>query len=89
MKSIVSLAIYIYLSGPILAQIVAIIDGDHESHLDHYRILSQQSVSGRDEHIRTYMRVPHRPKSGTLIVIVVSGLHPIVDPIRTIISNRI
>ena len=64
MKLIVSQTAYdIYPSGPIVDQIVGILDGDGERHLDHNCILSQESVSVRDEHIRTYRRVPHGPKS--------------------------
>ena len=63
--------------GPIVAQIVGILDGDPERHLNQNPILSQPSVSVQDERIRTYMRMPHRPKSGTRIVMIVSGLHPI------------
>ena len=83
MKLIVSQAIYI------LAEIVGILDGDRERHLDHNPILLQKSVSVRDERIRTYMRVPHRPESGTSIVLTVTGLIPIVDLIGTILSKRL
>ena len=55
-----------------VAQIVGIVDGNHEIHLDHNCILSQQSPSVRDECIRMYMRVPHRSKSGTSIVMIIS-----------------
>ena len=80
-----SVGLYICPSGPIVAQIVGILDGDRERHLDHNRILLQRSVSVKDERIRTYMRVPRRPKSGTSIMMIVSGLHPI----RTILSKHI
>ena len=72
-----------------MAQIVGILDGDCERHLDHNRILSQQSISVPYERTRTYMRVPHHAKSGTSIIMIVSGLHPIVDLIRTIVSKHI
>ena len=52
MKSIVNRGVC--LSGLIVAQIVGILDGDRGRHLDRNRILSQQSVSVRDECIRTY-----------------------------------
>ena len=81
--------IYMYPLGPIVAQIVGILDRDCERHMNHNRILSPQSVSVRDERIRTDMRVPHRPKSGTPIVMIVSDLHDIVDSIATILSKRI
>ena len=46
-----------YHSGPIVAQIVGILNGDRARHLDHNRILSQQSISRvRDERINTYMQ---------------------------------
>ena len=60
---------------------VGILDGNCERHLDHNRILPQQSVSVRNERIRKYMRVPHRPKSGISIVMIVSGQHPI-NPVQ-------
>ena len=50
-------------SGPIVAQIVIIHFRNRERHLNRIRILSQRRVSGREERIRTYMRVPYRPKS--------------------------
>ena len=59
MESNVGRAVYIYPSGPIVAQTVDTLDGDRERHLDHNHILSQQSVSVGDERIRTYMHVPH------------------------------
>ena len=68
MKSIIS-RVYIYPSGPIVAKIVIMHYYDRERHLNHNRTLSQQSVSVRDERIRAYMHVLHRPKSGTPIVI--------------------
>ena len=69
---------------------VAQIDQDRERHLDHYRILSQQSASAevRDQRIRTYMRMRHRPKSGTQIVMIVSDWHTIVESIEIILSKR-
>ena len=80
---------YIYPLGPIVAQIVGILDRDCDRHMDHNRILSQQSVSVRDERIRTDMRVPNPPKSGTPILMTISDLHDIVDSIGTVLSKRI
>ena len=68
---------------------MGILDGDCERQHDHNRILSQQGVSVRGERIRTYTGVPHRLKLGTSIVMIVPGLHPLVDPIGTILSKRI
>ena len=50
-------------SDPIVAQIVGILDGDRERHLDHNRFLSRESVSVRDERtegIYTCHIVPNR-----------------------------
>ena len=55
MKLIVSPAVYIPFGSNRSSN-----RGDHEGHLDHNHILSQ--------HIRTYMCVPHHPKSGTSIM---------------------
>ena len=63
MKSVVSRAVY--PSGPIVDQIVIILDLDRERSVDHNRVQSQQITSVRDERIRTYMRVQNRPQSGT------------------------
>ena len=80
----------IYPLGPIVPQDWDILDGDRERHPDHNRNLSRQSVSVRDDaRIRTCMRVPHRHKSETPSVMIVSGLHSIVDSIGTILSKCI
>ena len=70
---------YIYPSGPIVAQTVIIHFRNRERHLNQNLILSQQSVSVREERIRMYMRVTHRPKSGDRIRLAPHG---------TILSKR-